>query len=354
MRNGIGIPKRLWLIALAGLLFILTGCGSVDRSAGTNADTSEPPPATATDKSPKEAEVKITVRMPWLPSAQQLPFYLALDKGYYKEVGLDVEVLDGKGSSSTVQTVGNYQDSFGFADMSVMALAVSKGTPIRSVAGFFKNGVFGIASNKSLDIREPKDLAGRTILHTPQSVETILLPAFFKLHGLEGKVQMRAVSPASKITDYVAGKADMVATDLPADLPMFTDKRPSNLMMFADHGLVMPSYGLFTTKRYIEEHPDIVRKFVQASLRGLQATMDDPGAAVKAMMKYREGFDNQKDMERQWELYQNYLETENTKGKPLGWQSEKDWQEALQILQKYAELEGSTNPADYFTNEFLN
>ena len=332
-------------------------CGSTSSSNSAAGDSTDATSSNGGSKNETITEtaqpVKVSLRLQWVPSGNQAPFYLAFDRGYYEQAGLDVEILDGNGSSNTVRTVGNAQDTFGFADMSVMALAAGKGVPIKAVAGIMQRNVFGVFSDQSLNITTPEDLVGHTLLHTPESVETILLPAFFKLTGIDGnQVQLRSVGAASKVTDYVAGKADMMSTDVPYGLPTINPKRSSNTMMFADYGLVMPSFGIFTTNDYLEQNPEVVRKFVQASLKGLQEALDDPAAAIEAMAKYREGFDKE-NMRQQWELYRDYLQTERTKGQPLGVQSAEDWQDALEILKDYAGHEGSMDPNDYFTNEYI-
>jgi NitT/TauT family transport system substrate-binding protein len=129
------------------------------------------------------------------------------------------------------------------------------------------------------------------------------------------------------------------------------------VLYFAADGLISPSFGLFARSDYVAAHPDLIRKFVAASVKGWNAMLNDPKAvseAIRDQIKARPQSDlKAAPILASWRLYQRFVFTARTKGHPFGWESQADWRDALQMLHTHAGLKGSLDPADYFTNAYL-
>lgn len=101
---------------------------------------------------PANAAETLRVRLDWTPWGDQLPFHLAIKKGWYAKQGLDVQLEDGNGSVSTVQIVGNGAYDLGHASLATMAIARSKGLKVRSVAGFIRQNDIGLMIGKDTGV----------------------------------------------------------------------------------------------------------------------------------------------------------------------------------------------------------
>lgn len=356
---------------LAGLL--LAGCGAAGHAPGAAPTQAKPQasaqpaaaPSTApagstqanATKAPAAKLTPVSLQLAWIPIGNQLPFYLALDRGYYKAGGLAVTLINGRGSTLAAQQVAAGQADLGQADLNSMALARAKGGNVEAVMVQFPKSPFGLFAAKQKGIKTWKDLYGKTVAESAGSPETFLLPATFKKLGLDyAKVHVVVTGPAEKTTEYLSGKVDAVGTDVASLIPAVDPKRPSNHLWFGDV-LSVPYLGVFGRDTYIQAHPQVVRAFVAATLRATRALASDPKAAMEAandMVRANPGKSLAPGVyAASWKIYEGFLSSPDTKGHPLGWQSAASWKAALQVLHQYAGLRGDMNPQDYFTNAYL-
>src|SRR5262249_31441131 len=127
----------------------------------------------------------VTLRLDWILTGKHLPFYLALERGYYEAEKLQVEISQGQGSATTVKLVGNKSDTFGYADASVVAVAISGGTPIKMIGGIARRSAVAIGYWPDSGITTPKSLEGKSLLVTPGSTESTILPALFAINQVD-------------------------------------------------------------------------------------------------------------------------------------------------------------------------
>ena len=112
---------------------------------------------------PARAGDRVTFRMNWYWRGIQAPFALALERRYFEQAGLDVELLEGRGSATTVQLVGTKADTFGFADGFTVMLNAARGVPVRAVATPINGSSFAIVVLEDAPVRAVRDLEGRRL-----------------------------------------------------------------------------------------------------------------------------------------------------------------------------------------------
>src|SRR5215208_2121924 len=112
---------------------------------------------------PASAADRIAVRLDWTPWGSHAAIHLASQKGLFAKHGLDVTVDDGNGSVATVQIVGNGEYDVGHASLAPMAIARSKGLPVKAIAGFIRQNDIGLLVPKDSGIKSPADLKGKKI-----------------------------------------------------------------------------------------------------------------------------------------------------------------------------------------------
>ena len=144
-----GLLRRLPLIRrdfvtrfTASLAILSFGLAACQPSGPT---TAAPAPSTGNVQQPIKVE-KVTLRVDWFHSSYHSPFFLGIDKGWYKEAGFDLEITEGKGSGNVAQLVGNKTDTFGFAGADAVLKSVQAGIPLINVANLMPKDANAIFS----------------------------------------------------------------------------------------------------------------------------------------------------------------------------------------------------------------
>jgi NitT/TauT family transport system substrate-binding protein len=293
--------------------------------------------------------------MDWSPHSAQAPLHLAVDKGWFAERGLDVELQDGNGSVVAVQTVGAGRFDLGHANLASMAMGREEGLPVRAIAGFIRKSDMGVLFSEGAPIRSPKDLEGKSVTYTSGSLEAPFLDAFFRNGNTSrDRINLVSVDAAAKVSGYAAGRGDAVFSTVPYVYAQTKQTRPSGWILFSDYGLPLPGFGLFTTEEVIRTKPDMLRAFVETAVRGWEHARENPSDAVNAIMAQRPQANLNRDVELLGlESFRPFLETERTRGRVPGWQSEEDWAETLRALVDAGVAKPESRAADFFTNEFI-
>ena len=159
---------------------------------------------------PAAAADKATLRLDWINSGYHAIWYYGLDKGIFQKAGIDLEVLEGKGSAVTAQTVGNGSVMFGTADTAVVMGFISQGMPIKMVGGYLRQSALAIVFPAEKGWKRFKDIGNATIGYSAGGASSQILPALMKNAGLEGKVQLVSMEPAAKMTAILTHRVDGV------------------------------------------------------------------------------------------------------------------------------------------------
>ena len=123
---------------------------------------------------------------------------------------------------------------------------------------------------------------------------------------------------------------------------------------YSDYGVYQPGYSIVASKEMVADNPDLVARFVRATLKATQAAKDDPDAAIAALINWSGSVEDQKDQARRvLDVTLSVLSSPNGKGQPLGAHIEQDWQSALELLKQYKELETDMAASDFYTNQFV-
>ncbi len=116
---------------------------------------------------PARAEDKVQFRLNWILYGFHTPFYLGLERGYYKDEGIELTIGEGQGSVRAVQTVGAKGDTFGLSDGGSVIAGVSKGAPVKSVMAITNSSPYAVTARNDVGIKTLKDLEGKTIASAP-------------------------------------------------------------------------------------------------------------------------------------------------------------------------------------------
>jgi NitT/TauT family transport system substrate-binding protein len=290
-----------------------------------------------------------------------VPFYWAKAQGYYAAEGIDLEITDGAGSTKSAQLVGAKQDTFGLVDALVTVNSVAKGIKIRDVYMVVQNGGSAIVSWEAKPFKTPQDMVGHSVAAAAEQKSTLeLLLAVNKVP--KDAVTVRVVSVAARNQVFYQHEVDgIVSTVIGSPMDMVVAAKegrgaPVYIMPFADFGVASMTTGVVAHTDMIAQNPDLVRRFVRASDRGLRDILDESKAdeATDAAMKISGAPSVRREsVKLQWLATLPRLRLPANKDKPIGWTSDADWQQCVDLLVQTEQMDAPVPVKGMYTNEFV-
>jgi len=240
------------------------------------------------------------VRLPmgYIPNVQYAPFYVAAEKGYFRQSGLEVE-FDYSYETDGVALVGADELQFALVSGEQVLLARAQGLPVVYVLAWWHDYPVAVAAPKVKSILTPADLKGRKIgLPGLFGANYIGLRALLNSAGLtEEDVTLDSIG-FNQVESLMAGQQDAVSIYANNE-PIQLEKNgfPVDVIRVADY-VQLASNGLLTNETTIANDPELVRNMTRAILKGIAYTLDHPEEAFEICKKYVEGLD-QADQEVQ-------------------------------------------------------
>ncbi len=325
-------------IRIAGLAAVLFALFALGLSA--------PPAAAAADKA--------TFRLDWRAYGTHAPFAWALENGLYRDEGIDLQLLEGTGSSMGVKLIANESDTFGLLDFSIVVVGADKGIQVKGIFGVMQKGTMAVITMQGSGIKEPKDLAGKRVATSMTGSATQIFPRFLAANGLNpSDVTLVRMEGPAKAQATVAKRVDAQIGFGILEAPQIEALGATPVVFnFADWGVPLMGLGLVSNGRILREKPDMVRRFVRASARAWQYGVEHPKEVLQALSR-RFPLMKEEVAMSQFRLTLPLLATPATEGKPLGWMAAKDWEAMQEVLHKNKLIDTIRPVEEYFTNEFL-
>ena len=303
------------------------------------------------------ATEKVTFRLDWIPFGRHAPYYVAVAKGFYQGAGLDVTVEQGTGTLQGFRALAAGQAQFNFGDIaSMISVRAKENVPIKALACVYQKAPHTIFFIKGKGIAKPKDLEGKKIAYSPGDAPKQIFPAFAKANGIdESKVSWLSVDPNSKNSALLNYTADAMMTFI-LTLPVLQKAaRPGDevgTFVYADHGVDHYSNGLLALEDTIAKKPDMVRRFVGATLKGVEYTLANPQDAIAIMKKSHPQL-NEELAAREMPILKELIVTDFTRQKGLGRMTPEKMKQTRDLMAQYLELKSDVPVEALYTNDFL-
>jgi NitT/TauT family transport system substrate-binding protein len=299
-------------------------------------------------------------RLNWTLYGEHAPFFVALDKGFYKAEGLDVKILEGSGSTTVAQLVANQTNPVAYVDAATMMRGVQAGMPIEAVGVTLQQSpmafIYRADNPRPSKVSEIK---GSRIAVTAGDASMAIFTAFMgKLNMKVSDVKLITVSnPQAKEQAVLGKRADAL-------LGYFMDQGPRMQLksgvkmgwtrLYDMAGISTMSSAVIVNKGWIKDakHADELRRFLRASQRGWDYANKHRDEAADIFLKHAPAFNKEIAM-LEINGTMTIIHTKHTEGKPVMWSAKEDWQESQDLLQKYANLKPAKDVGIYYTNAYL-
>ncbi|KGR90898.1 myristoyl transferase [Ureibacillus massiliensis 4400831 = CIP 108448 = CCUG 49529] len=262
---------RSLFVALLVLVTILAGCGSSETS-GTSSEGGLTP---------------VTLQLKWVPQAQFAGYFVALEKGYYEEEGLDVTIAPGGPDIVPEQQVANGAAQIGVDWVASLLPHQEQGMPLVQIAQIYQNSGLQLVSMKDSGIETPEDLAGKNVGNWMGGNEFELL-ALFDKYGLDPNSDFNFVKQAFTMDQFLTGELDaasvMTYNEYHVVLESGVPASDLNIIDMNEEGVAMLEDNLFANSEWLEDNKEVAAKFVKASIKGWKDAIENPEEAVDFVM----------------------------------------------------------------------
>lgn len=231
---------------------------------------------------------KVNFAFNYTVNEAHIAYWVALEKGYYKENGLDVDMQYSKGSGDAVSKVDIGRADIALADAMVVIPGVARGAKVQIIGMVMDKTPLNIFVASDSPIKVPKDLEGKTVAAPPGDAQRVLFPAFAETVGIDAKkVEWLNIDPTAKVASLIGKRADAVGTYY-TDLPMFEKAMGQGklrMLRWSDYGFDPYAISIITSTDKVKNDPEMLKGFLEASYRGWQDVFKDTEAALAIFKK---------------------------------------------------------------------
>ncbi|CAJ1316724.1 ABC transporter substrate-binding protein [Paenibacillus nuruki] len=339
------------VIMLVIMITMLAGCGgmkSASTDTGTTANANE---ATSTEP------VTVKLQLKWVPQAQFAGYFVAKDKGYYEQEGLNVEILPGGPDIVPEQQVAGGSADIGVDWVGSLLTSQEQEMPLIQIAQIFQKSGLVVVSKKSAGINTPADLKGKKVGNWMGGNEFELL-ALFDKYGLDPNKDVSFTKQGFTMDQFLGGELDaasaMTYNEYQILLESGLKDSDLNVIDMNDEGVAMLEDNLFANKEWLDANKETAAKFVRASLKGWKDAIADPEAAVDSVMKQAESGSTTK--EHQLKMMQEVaklIQPEGFDETKMGYTDDKMFQQTADIALKFGVIKEAANVQEAYTNEIV-
>jgi NitT/TauT family transport system substrate-binding protein len=295
----------------------------------------------------EDREVKFV--LDFISLGRHAPWYVALAKGYYKEEGLNVTILPSKGTADAIRSVATGTTEFGFIDVPSLVAAGSNAAGVKIVAVNYQKPPYCIFSlDPGSNIDSPKKLANLEIGSSTASFVPKIWSAFMEMNGMDGKsLKVVNIDPAARVPMLAAHKVAAIDTFImsePSIRRAIPDAKPVCLLA-GDYGLEIYANSIGVQESFLKQNPDVVKKFVRASMRGWKDTFDNPEEAAKLEIQYVKALDPQIIVE-EINILRRIAITDDVKKNGFGYVSMDRMKNTVDFINKNVEVSGDKLTAE--------
>lgn len=296
---------------------------------------------------------KVSVALDWIPYAMHSGLFVAKERGYFTDEGIEIDIHAPADASTILQTVAQGRDDFGLNYQPDLLLARSEGVPIVSVAALTQHSLAALMVLEESDIERPRDLAGKRVGHSGIPLERLLYDTILKNDGVKNGVDgLQFINVGyDALTALLSEQVDG-ASSYYTNQPVIARQQgyESKVFKVTDYGV--PDYYdlvIVTNEDMIRDNPALVERFLRAVAKGYQEAAKNPQEAIQLMAKSNPELDV--DVANEEILLEAPLWFADNG--VFGWQEENRWISFAEWMSNGGLLSNPVDARQAFTNSFI-
>lgn len=293
----------------------------------------------------------VTLQLKWVAQAQFAGYYVAKEKGFYDEAGIDLTINPGGPQVNATSFVASGAATIGSVDSLVLIMANVKGMDLVAVGACFQDNPASIITLKESGIAKPADLIGKTVAHSPAGTSWILSKAMLMKAGVDLDKVNYVVSSSNELlmNKNVDAKAGYTLNEA---LAITLAGYPTSVMPTIDYGINAYTEVLFLQRKTIEQNPDMVRRFLAATVKGYKFAYDNPELTVETLLRLNNQLDPNKE-KQQLEMQRKYIFTGEALTKGVCTINPKSFEDTQNIMVSTGDLTTPIDTAKFVDPSFL-
>jgi len=295
---------------------------------------------------------QVELILDWKAQMEHAGFFVAKTKGFYEEVGIDINILEGTGAPTAARVVGNGTYKLGVASGAATVMSRAQGIPIVSLAVINQHSPVVVYALAEKNIKEPKDLIGKRIGVNVGGTKHREFQAFLHKHNInEDQIELMGMSEASP-APLLAGQVDAML-GYTEDQPVIVEQHGYTVsrLALAEYGIDVYSTNIIANEKFLQENGDLAKRFLQASIKGWQYAIDHPDEAVAAYMAQRPESDETFNRANFKSLIP-ILKSDDVTANGFGAQSLDRWTHTQDVLFNQGQIEKKVDLSKLFTNDY--
>lgn len=325
------------ILIFMGLSILLAGCGNT---------------STPTD-SPVEPDV-ITIQLSWIHEYSAAPFHVALNEGFFENNNLDVTLLEGgfgdAGFIDPVVQVIEENISFGLSDGSRLIEAQSSGQPVVAIGAVLQRSPLALLSLGENDIQQPPDLAGQTVMVADGGARMIF-DTLLDAQEIDSSSLQIEPRVTFGIDPLLTGETDvLVGWIINEGVALEEAGQSVNSILMSDYGVDTYDFVLFTTEDMVANQPDIVQRFVDSIVQGIEFIVTNPQQAIEHTLSFNEALVAEEQLLR----LEATIPLMNVPGTQIGGMDPEIWQFTYDLLRQQDVVDETFDISSVYTLDFVN
>lgn len=341
---------------LLAIMFVLTMTCSLVACSGTESSSSSADSAATSDSNSTAdtAELKqVDFLLNWTIAADHSPYYVALDKGWYEEAGLDVNIIIGQGSGYSVTSIDAGTADIAISDAPVVFQYRAQDAKAKIIGIIFDNHPNAMFFWDDSGMESPADIVGKTVAVPETDGHKVMWPAFAAMIGVDpDSVEFVNIESTAKTSALASRNADVVF-ELLTGYPNFASAIPEggfSYFLWADYGFECYAHSYIASDDTIANDPEMLKTFLDVTYRAWEYVLNNPEEAIDILSEYQSI--NKDDVLAALEVEYAFLKTENYKENGIGYINPEKMQQTYDLVNDY-QTELSFSLEDIYDDSFL-
>jgi NitT/TauT family transport system substrate-binding protein len=294
----------------------------------------------------EQERASLTLYLDFFVDGLHAPFFVADEKGYFDDEGLDVTIEPGQGSADALRVVASGRADVALVDAGTFVKGVSEGAEVTAIGVLLRQMPGATVVLADSEIQEPSDLAGASIGDAAQASTAVLLPAFLAANGLdESDVTFVGMGFPARVPSLLEGQVDAIGGYAQEFVAILDDVR---LLSWYQYGI--DSYGttVVANNGFLDPNSDVPERFMRAAARGLEDTFEDPQEAAELTANAGDG--DAEYFRGELELLGPFFEDDDGRGFRM---SEDRWAATQRLMMEFGGQAAEVPLDQLFTNDFV-